>query len=384
MSLLNAALRKKKKENQHAKTPAIFSDTGKTPGKSRRLWFYGMLACLALALGLAVPFGLGLFPPEKMRLPMPQLNYSKAVKQDKEPARISPVADVLPAEPPKTAGVKTDTPEKTVPQPPGQAGEPAIPEKSVLKPEKSVEKTVVKKPEKTTRAKSSPMSASQAPASPIPAKQDFVSPFYEKAVRYHQQNRLREAIVMYRQVLNKNPGDTEALFNIAAAYLENREFAMALSILQDLSEKDPNNPQVLLNLAIARMGMGEPDTAISLLDKAQRISGLSAFDLYFHKAAALSQLGRLDEAERLYEKAGKIDPDNSRLLFNVAVLYDKMERYDDALQYYRTFLAKRGWSSDKEKKSVEDRVLFLTGFIERQQYRIQERNRSTSTGDNIK
>ncbi|MDP3285402.1 MAG: tetratricopeptide repeat protein, partial [Desulfobacterales bacterium] len=188
----------------------------------------------------------------------------------------------------------------------------------------------------------------------------------------------------YLQVLVKNPQNTDALFNLASAYLKNREFAMALPILKGLSEKDPDNPQIMINHAIARMGMGEPDIAVSLLDAAQKIAGAPSFDIYFHKAAALSRLGRLDEAKTFYEKAGKIDPENGRLFFNMAVLYDKMELYGEALQHYRLFLDRKGWSSDKEKKSVDDRVMFLTGFIERQKNMIQHGNGTTSTGDNAR
>ena len=52
MSLLNAALRKKEKENQNPEASALFRETGKPPGKSK-LRIYGMLVCLVLGLGLA-------------------------------------------------------------------------------------------------------------------------------------------------------------------------------------------------------------------------------------------------------------------------------------------------------------------------------------------
>ncbi|MGB5158498.1 MAG: tetratricopeptide repeat protein [Desulfobacterales bacterium] len=154
---------------------------------------------------------------------------------------------------------------------------------------------------------------------------ELIKPFYEKAVRYHRQNRLKEAIMMYRQVLNKDPQNKDTQFNLACAYIENREFAAALPILYDLHEKDPNNPLVMINLAIAGIETGEPAMAITLLDAAQKITGVSLFDIYFHKAAALSHLGKLDEAKQFYEMAEKKDPGNIRLIFNMAVLYDKIK-----------------------------------------------------------
>jgi len=48
------------------------------------------------------------------------------------------------------------------------------------------------------------------------------------------------------------------------------------------------------------------------------------------------------------------------------------------------FLDRKEWSSDNEKKSVDDRVIFLTGFIERQKNMIQYGNKTTSAGDNAR
>jgi tetratricopeptide (TPR) repeat protein len=362
MSLLNAALRKKEKENQQSDITAIFSDSEKVQKKSK-LWIYGLSACLALALGLAVLFGLNLLSTLKRKPPILSFSQIQTAQQNIGPAETTSLTkDILALEPLKaTVTLKTNRPMEMTPQSSEQVEEPALPKKIILKPEKSIEKTKAVSPKRLLKTKDDALSVP-----PKPNKPDSSRLFYEKAVRYHRQNRLEEAILMYQQVLSKNPLDTNALFNLAAAYLQNRDFSMALPILNDLSEKDPNNPQVLLNLAIAKMGLGEPEFAISLLDKAQQLNGGSTFELYFHKAVALSQLGRLDEAKRFYERAGKIHPDHSGLLFNLAVLYDKMEQYKEALQYYRAFLAQKSLGFEKDKEALERRVLILSGFVEKQ------------------
>jgi thioredoxin-like negative regulator of GroEL len=375
MSLLNAALRKKEKENQHPEASALFQETGKTPGKSK-LRIYGMLVCIVLGLGLLVLFMLESPAPEKLSPPVSMPPDNRAAIQNPEQADSTPGGVVMPGEPEKTGVPATDLPVITAP---GQAGEPAVKQKIPPGTDSIVKRAAIKKAKKTIGIQAS------VAHDPLKApKQEPAGPFYEKAVFYHRQNRLKEAIVMYLQVLDKNPQNTDAQFNLASAYLKNREFAMALPILKGLSDKDPDNPQIIINHAIARMGMGEPGTAVSLLDAAQQITGAPSFDIYFHKAAALSRLGRLDEARTFYEKAGKIDPENVRLFFNMAVLYDKMELYGEALQHYRLFLDRKGWSSDKEKKAVDDRVVFLTGFIERQKNMIQYGKGTTSTGDNAR
>jgi tetratricopeptide (TPR) repeat protein len=286
----------------------------------------------------------------------------QTVPQKADPAGAIPVPEqILPQESSKATAPKIDTLPKSVPQPSKQVEKPSLPKNSVAPSKNSVEKPKAESPKNITKSGDHALSGSLKPNKP-----DSSRVFYEKAVRYHQQNRLKEAILMYQQVLSKNPLDTDTLFNLAAAYLQNRDFSMALPILKDLSEKDPNNPQVLLNLAIAEMGLGEPELALSLLDKVQQISSGPSFELYFHKAVALSQLGRLDEAKHFYAIAGKINPDNSGLLFNLAVLNDKMGQYKEALEYYRVFLTQKNPLSEKEKEFVERRVLFLSRFTEKQ------------------
>ncbi|MDQ1330444.1 MAG: Tetratricopeptide repeat protein, partial [Thermodesulfobacteriota bacterium] len=362
---------KKEKENQHPEASALFQETGRTAEKPK-FRIYGMIVCILLGLGLALLFILDMPDSGKIIPPAAMLN-------DNQPAGSAPVEAVMPVEPGKKEESGTDPPGITAPGQTGQTGKAGVKQKIPLDTDNIIKRAAVQKPKQTIGVK---RYGEQGPRSVKSPGQESAGPFYEKAVYYHRQNRLKEAIVMYLQVLDKNPGNTDAQFNLASAYLKNREFAMALPVLQDLSEKDRDNPQIMINHAIARMGMGEPAIAVSLLDAAQQITGVPSFELYFHKAAALSQMGRLDEAKTFYEKAGKIDPENDRLLFNMAVLYDKMKLYGEALQYYRLFLDRKVWSSDKERKSVDDRVMFLTGYTERQKNMVKDGIGTTSTGDN--
>ncbi|RPI80095.1 MAG: hypothetical protein EHM45_00185 [Desulfobacteraceae bacterium] len=367
MSLLNAALRKKEKENRSPQSTGLFSPIEKSQWKSRQ-WLYGLAAGLSIIIGVAVLLALNHLSPLKDKPSIPSFSKIEDTRPKNETLVPNlPAKDILPPEPLKAVmPVKTDQPIEMTPQTSEQVEKPALQKKITLKQKKPVKKPFTKQDPENPQKAIMPMpkiAAGSVP--PKPNKSDSSRLFYEKAVRYHMQNRLQEAILMYRQVLIERPMDTDTLFNLAAAYLQKRDFSRALPILTDLAAKDSNNAQILLNLAIAKMGTGEPDNAIALLDKALQIGGASVFELYFHKAVALSQLGRLEEAKRFYEMAGKIDPDNGSLLFNLAVLYDKMERYPEALQYYRAFLAQKGSRSEMNKEEVERRVLFLSGFMEK-------------------
>ncbi|MFH2045899.1 MAG: tetratricopeptide repeat protein [Pseudomonadota bacterium] len=365
MSLLNAALRKKDKENQLQNTPPPLFNKGEKIKSKKKFLIYLLIACLVIAIGIAIPYLANMFLPKKPTSPLPRPQDIVIEKQE---------ANVMDADSFQSNNISQMQDSKT------NETITSLPEKptSIL-PEKTVETPVKKEAE----IKSKQIINPKLPSKPVfkkpaakkalarkPVNSELITPFYEKAVQYHMQKRLKEAIMMYRQVLDKDPYNRDALFNLSCAYLENSEPTAALPILKDLYGKEPNNPRVMINLAIARIETSEPEIAISLLDTAQNISGTSLFDIYFHKAAAFSSLGQLDEAMSFYKIAEKKDPGNTRLIFNMAVLYDKMGNYNEALRYYRMFLEKNGWSSDKERISVENRALILTVFIERKQNQI--------------
>lgn len=373
MSLLNAALRKKDKENQRVNAPALFNKIGKTPAKTKLL-IYGLIACLAIAIGLAIPYLTNMFLPKRISPPLPQPPdiIVTAKQENTKTANSSQPADISHKQELKGNEADNDSAQKPSSIIPAQTKETSVEEKIEIKAENKLIKP--SKPKLLNRPAQNTSSAlpSQSVISPSQkaVRPELIKPFYEKAVRYHRQNRFKEAIMMYKQVLDKDPQDRDTLFNLACAYLDNREFAAASPILYSLYEKEPHNPLVMINLAIARIETGEPAMAIALLDAAQKITNAPLFDIYFHKAAALSSLGQLDEAKQFYEMAEKNNPGNTRLMFNMAVLYDKMKNYKDALRYYRAFLAKNSLLSDIEKKSVEDRILILNVFVEREKNQI--------------
>ena len=182
------------------------------------------------------------------------------------------------------------------------------------------------------------------------------APFYLKAVSYHKRNELGKAIQMYQEVLRKNPEHYEALFNLASVYLKVSSFSEAYNILQKLHELDPENAQILLNLAIAEIGLGRPQKAISYLNDSDALKDKPQFEICFHKGVAMSKLHMLNEAEIWYKRAEELNPSHSRLLFNMALLYDKLQRYKEALRYYGAFLKNEGEPSVHEKRDVENRI----------------------------
>ena len=198
-------------------------------------------------------------------------------------------------------------------------------------------------------------------AKPLPSREEDI--FYQKALSYHREDKLDQAIQMYKQVIRVNPDHRDALFNLSSAYIQLAAYSDAYPLLKQLEVSDNRNPDILVNLAIAEIGLGRPAEAIHLLDSAANQCEEPQFGIYFHRAAALSQLGKLDEARISYKKAEKLNTGHNNLIFNLAVLSDKLQRYDDAIQYYGKFLQQNNTLPIHDKKNIEARIRSLHAYL---------------------
>ncbi|MDP4726524.1 MAG: tetratricopeptide repeat protein [Desulfobacterales bacterium] len=198
-------------------------------------------------------------------------------------------------------------------------------------------------------------------AKPLPSHEEDI--FYQKALRYHREDKLDQAIQMYKQVIRVNPEHQDALFNLSSAYLQLAAYSDAYPLLKRLEMGDHRNPDILVNLAIAEIGLGRPAEAIHLLDSAANQCEEPQFTIYFHRAAALSRLGKLEEARICYKKAEKLNTSHNYLIFNLAVLSDKLQRYDDAIHYYGIFLQQNNTLPPNEKKNIETRIRSLHAYL---------------------
>jgi tetratricopeptide (TPR) repeat protein len=187
--------------------------------------------------------------------------------------------------------------------------------------------------------------------------------FYRKAQGHHKQKNFEMAVELYRQVLQKNPGHRDALFQLSSIYMEQSAYAQAYPLVLKLVKGDPRDPQSLVNLAIAEIALGRPEKAVANLDQALSLAEPPRFEIYFHQGVALSRLERLEEAITWYKKSQDLQPGHAHLLFNMAVTFDKLERYENALDCYGRFLKTSGSTSLKERRDVEARIGVLTAYL---------------------
>jgi tetratricopeptide (TPR) repeat protein len=187
--------------------------------------------------------------------------------------------------------------------------------------------------------------------------------FYRKAQAYQREKNFGMATGMYRRVLHEKPGHRDALFHLSSIYMEQSAYAEAYPLLMELLRLNPSDPLGLANLAITEIALGRPEQAMAHLNEALALEDPPRFTIYLHQGVARSRLHRLEEAITWYRKAENLEPGHKRLLFNMAVALDRLERYNEALDCYTRFLKAGDSSSPKERRDVETRIGVLTAYL---------------------
>jgi Flp pilus assembly protein TadD len=261
---------------------------------------------------------------------------------------ISPLKEAVEIDTKENAAPPAKRPEKTSPPAP----------KKVAKKPRSVKKTSA---QKTSVQKVPSQKALKVKEKVVPSQQETL--FLQKALHYHRQGKFNQAIQMYQQVLKVKPYHRNALFNLASAYIHLTAYSEAYPLLKKLRSFNPGNPDVLINLAIVEIGSGKSADALQLLDLAAKRYKEPKFEICFHQAAALSRIGRLEEALSSYKTAEELNGQHPILNFNMAVIYDKLHQYDNAVNYYRAFLKHRVNLPQNEEKKIESRIRSLRVYL---------------------
>ena len=344
MSLLNDALRKHRQEHQGAQKRPFSLPAAAARRRPRPIW---LLAVVLTAAGLLFPLWQATGtreapdrPPLGTSAIVPSAVSSAnpgAVEKTPSDPKPPPAATASPtplttalALPPATA-VETEsaTPPAATPQPPPVTGNP-----------------------KTAAAPA----AKRAAPPPPPAAPTGDTPFYQKALALHRQQRFTEAIGFYRQVLEQHPDHAACRFNLAAAYLDSGVFSDAYPLLKTLAATAPQKPEIRLNLAIAEIGMGRMEAAAANLDLAQTLPGAPEFEIHFHRGILQGRCGNPQSAIASYHRALALRPRHGGVLFNLALTYDRLADYPKALAYYVQSLSAGDPLSAAESAQIRRRV----------------------------
>lgn len=388
MSLMNDALRKKKREKQPAGGTVLQRDTAEN--NRRQKWRRGFSVVAVVTAGMAA----GYFFLEYRSLSKPSgpnvsLISSAAIPVPaRETRRLPNNGGNLPAAdpPPSNSGISTETP-----PPPGAAGtaddsvEPPVVSASPPPPASSSEKadaapaskaavthrkpsaaagtdTVDHRPPDPPEGKPVPDLSESKQRRPPPNPSE--SPFYLKAIRYHRRGDYEKAAAMYATVLRQHPQHFASCFNLASVYLALGAYSRAHHLLTELHTAKPENPAVAVNLAVSLLGMNQTDEAAALLDRMQHRRDVPAFEIFFHQGVAAAQKGHDEKALFWYGKARAIKPLDPHLLLNSGLAHDRLKQYRAAVNCYQKYVDRQADIGDNaEVRAIRRRIRQLRAYL---------------------
>ena len=208
----------------------------------------------------------------------------------------------------------------------------------------------------------------------IELDQNRDSAYYGLGIAYLTTKRYQAAISSLEKAVELNRNNKEAYYHIGIAYEELNDFTKAAEAYEKYVVSSPENPWMgYLRLGLSRMELEQYDKAIDVFHKALEIEPQDIKTNY-NLAQAYQKAGQYDNAEKaysrlaeinpgdapiyfktillMYDQAGlqdqaikaarkliQLDPNSEINIFNLGIMYMKLERYDEAIQTFRDVLA---------------------------------------------
>ena len=162
--------------------------------------------------------------------------------------------------------------------------------------------------------------------SSVPTKVTF-----QEAVRLHGAGRLREAEGLYRQILQREPDNAEAMHHLGLVGHQVGQHAAALDMMRRSITLKPNVSFFHKNLGAVLQAMGQFKDAAAAYEQGIR---LAPNDASGHHAlgVVLEKLHEYERAKEAYGRAVQLDPRHAPSYFNLGVIAEYHGEYEASLR----------------------------------------------------
>ncbi|MGI0489742.1 tetratricopeptide repeat protein [Pantanalinema rosaneae CENA516] len=207
-----------------------------------------------------------------------------------------------------------------------------------------------------------------APSSPPPSSSPSpqLSTTLQTALQHYQQGNLQEAERLYRQVLQQDPDQVEALHAIGVIVCQAGQLETAENYLRRAVTLLPQFAQAWGNLGGVVQQRGRVEEAIGYYKQAIALDPLYA-DAHQNLAVALQEQERLEEAIVHCQQAIALKPQIADLYYNLGFMLRRLNRLDEAIVQYRQAIQRRPDFVEAHKNLGHALLLqgkFPEGFVE--------------------
>ena len=157
------------------------------------------------------------------------------------------------------------------------------------------------------------------PTPSTPAQEELI----REGVSLHDRRDFDGAISRYEQVLKENPNNVLALYEIAFAYFEKKEYQKTLDYAYKLAQfKSDLLPRVYVQIGNAQDELGEPKKAVETYKAGIKLFP-SSFLIHYNLAITYNKLGEHEEARKAVKKSAGFNPQHPSSQLLLASLFDR-------------------------------------------------------------
>jgi rhomboid protease GluP len=167
-----------------------------------------------------------------------------------------------------------------------------------------------------------------------------------------------DAIPRLEAVVRQHPEFRSARMDLAHAYALKREYAKAEVELKRLIEFNPADQNALYDLGFIELELKHPEQARQVFLRLLKLFPNSS-DAHFGLATAFSSENKYAEALAEYQQAAQLDPEYPNVFYNIGLIEINLKQYDDAI---RSLLKQRESGDDPDNEAALARAYQAKGL----------------------
>ena len=169
-------------------------------------------------------------------------------------------------------------------------------------------------------------------------------------------------IVILKEVLAKNPKDSNALYLVGLSYSKKQMYAEAREALTQVVQLVPKFPPAYFELAVCYQNQGEKEKALECYQKTLELDANNP-DAAYNAGLILFGLNRVDEALANFENALKVKPGDPEYLEMAGRCNINLGNYAKAIEYLEQ--VKSGLTDPERMKFLDELITKLKEQIKK-------------------
>lgn len=189
-------------------------------------------------------------------------------------------------------------------------------------------------------------------------KEDF-SNLVNQGYNASLSGQLEAAIVIYKNALKQEEGNTNVLFALASLYHKLMQYPEARMYYKKLLSVDPNYKKAINNY-LALVSEETPTIALKELKDIEAVNP-EYTPVIAQIGMVYARLGDTTKAESYLKKSVSMAPEVASYRYNLAVVYDQMNKFTEAMTLYRQIM-NSGYSYEilpQSRSAIKERIDYL-------------------------